>query len=74
MTNDELIKEITALPSEAKRQIERFVSLLKKRHHGRTDPLMPLAEEDFVGMWADREDMTDSSAWVRNAREANWNR
>ena len=26
----------------------------------------------FVGMWRNREDMSDSSAWVRNKRETHW--
>jgi hypothetical protein len=31
-----------------------------------------LEREPFVGMWSDREDMSDSSAWVRNVRETHW--
>jgi AbrB family looped-hinge helix DNA binding protein len=34
----------------------------------------PLQEEPFVGMWRDREDMADSTQWVRQAREREWNR
>lgn len=34
----------------------------------------PLQEEPFVGMWRDREDMTDSTEWVRQAREREWDR
>jgi AbrB family looped-hinge helix DNA binding protein len=34
----------------------------------------PLQEEPFVGMWQDREDMADSTQWVRQAREREWNR
>ena len=30
---------------------------------------VPLAEDPAVGMWEDREDMKDSSAWVRRQRE-----
>lgn len=33
-----------------------------------------LQEEPFVGMWRDREDMTDSTDWVRQAREREWDR
>ena len=28
-----------------------------------------IADLPFFGMWADREDMTDSVAWVRKDRE-----
>jgi hypothetical protein len=30
---------------------------------------VPLAEDPAIGMWEDREDMKDSSAWVRRQRE-----
>jgi hypothetical protein len=57
ITNDELLKEIASLPAEAKRQIERFVALLKERQITQADstPAKPLLEEEFVGMWADRK-------------------
>jgi len=29
-------------------------------------------EEHFVGMWEDRTDMADSSAWVRQQRKSEW--
>ena len=32
----------------------------------------PLKEEPFVGMWRDREDMADSSEWVRKLRQREW--
>lgn len=28
----------------------------------------------FVGMWRDREDMVDSSKWVRRIRQQEWTR
>jgi AbrB family looped-hinge helix DNA binding protein len=33
-----------------------------------------LSEEPFVGMWRDREDMANSTEWVRQAREREWDR
>jgi hypothetical protein len=33
---------------------------------------VPLQNEKFIGMWRDREEMTDSSAWVRKVRESEW--
>jgi hypothetical protein len=32
-------------------------------------PAMSFASLPFFGMWADREDMADSAAWVRKERE-----
>lgn len=31
-----------------------------------------LADEPFIGMWRDREDMRDSTGWVRDLRRREW--
>ena len=31
-----------------------------------------LETEPFVGMWRDRDDLKDSTAWVRGVRETHW--
>ena len=31
-----------------------------------------LQDEPFVGMWKEREDMEDSSEWVRQLRQQEW--
>lgn len=77
MTNEELIKEITSLPADAKGQIERFVVLLKRRQKT-TKPEVSngsFRDEPAFGMWKDREDMKDGgAAWVRRIRETQWNK
>ena len=77
MTNEEILREINSLPLEAQRQIEDYVSFLRERYKvTKSEPdLAPdLETEAFVGMWRDREDMRDSSAWVRNIRETHWSK
>ena len=72
MTNEEILREINSLPLEAQRQIEDFVSFLRERYKGSQQinaPTSDLETEAFVGMWRDREDMRDISAWVRNIRD-----
>ena len=32
-------------------------------------PAVPIERHPAIGMWADREDMADSAAWVRGQRE-----
>ncbi len=54
-----------------------FVAFLKTRY--RTEPATPkskrkLADEPFIGMWRDRDDLRDSSAWVRELRRHEWER
>lgn len=33
---------------------------------------LKLTDEPFIGMWRDREDMRDSTAWVRSLRRREW--
>ena len=75
MTNQEILREINSLPLEAQRQLEDFIFLLRQRYASvpvKTTPLTDLQAEGFVGMWRDRKDMQDSTAWVRNVREKHW--
>ena len=77
MTNEEILREINSLPLEAQRQINDFIVFLRERYKGAkaaTVPVSDLETEAFVGMWRDREDMRDSSAWVRNIRETHWSK
>lgn len=39
------------------------------RHHPAAEETEEFATLPVFGMWADREDMTDSVAWVRRERE-----
>ena len=75
MTDEEILREINSLPPEAQRQLEDFISFLRERYRSskpKTAPTCDLESEAFVGMWRGREDMRDSSAWVRNVRQSHW--
>lgn len=77
MINKDILREINSLPVEAQRQIEDFVSFLRERYkksQTKTAATSDLETEPFVGMWRDREDMRDGSAWVRNIRETHWSK
>ncbi|MBA4124373.1 MAG: hypothetical protein H0X72_18170 [Acidobacteria bacterium] len=77
MTNEEILREINSLPLEAQRQIEDFVFFLRERYKSpqpESIPASDLQTEAFVGMWRDREDISDSSAWVRSVRETHWSK
>ena len=73
-----LVRDIGSLPPEAQKQVSDFVAFLKTRYpvakSGRKAKRTKLADEPFIGMWRDREDMQDSSAWVRRLRESEWER
>jgi len=82
MAGANLFRDIASLPPEAQRQVADYVALdyvalLKLRHRRRLSsrraPSVPIANEPFVGMWREREEMQDSAAWVRQLREGDWN-
>jgi len=60
------------LPPEAKREVEDFVSFLSLRYAGTrrsaTKRVGKTVSRRFVGMWRDREDLQDSTGWVRRTR------
>ncbi len=71
-----IVEEIESLPPEAQKQVFDFVAFLKTRYQkspaARRRRRGKPSEEPFVGMWADREDMADSSTWVRDLRRREW--
>lgn len=76
MTNEELLREIAALPSNARRYIERYIKLFRNdKDDSAKKPRRPIREEAAFGIWKDREDMKEGgAAWVRNLRETHWKR
>ena len=76
MTNEEMLYEINALPLEAQRHLADFILTL--REHYQSSPAAnpvatsPSTTEEFVGMWRDRDDMQDSTAWIRTIRQSHW--
>lgn len=74
MTNEEIIREFAALPPKARREAENFIVFLRQRYTAKNEKKAngDLLKENFVGMWKDREDMQDASAFVRELREKEW--
>ena len=78
MSEKELIKQIQELPSDAQQEAADFVEFLYERYVSRNrvgkKPRKPISESSFRGIWKDREEMKDSTEWVRNIRKSRWNR
>lgn len=76
MKQEEILREILSLPPEGQRQVADFIARLRERYeHSRAlekPENSDLAKDSFIGIWRDREDMRDSSAWVRQIREREW--
>ncbi len=76
MTYQELVAEIKQLSAEEQLALlaEVAQSLRANVTQARTTPTptTPLADEPFVGMWQDRDDLADSTRWVREVRAQEW--
>jgi len=76
METTRIAREIACLPPEAQKQVMDFVAFLKTRYPVwqvvRKTRRTRLADEPFIGMWRGREDMQDSTAWVRSLRRREW--
>lgn len=74
MRQESFLHDYSTLPPEAQRQVEDFIAFLKTRYGTRyaNKEKSGLSEEPFIGIWRNREDMTDSIKWVRNIRKSEW--
>ena len=77
MTQQDLLDEFVSLPLDAQRQVTDFISFLRQKYQTKTPDRGNDTEingDKFVGMWSDREDLSNSTEWVRNIREKEWTR
>ena len=74
MKEQKVWREFSALQPELQQQVADFIHFLRTRYAParKNSKRIPLEKEPFVGMWSDREDMADSTAWVRNLRQTEW--
>ena len=76
MTHEELLREFASLPPEIQRQVADYIAFLRERYDRELPPAEPETftpmHVGFVGMWRDRDDMQDSSWWVRAGRVREW--
>ncbi|MEH2322316.1 MAG: hypothetical protein V7K32_01670 [Nostoc sp.] len=73
MTQQELFNEFLSLPAEAQHQVIDFIAFLRQKYTvvepASESPDIDLINDNFIGMWSDRQDLADSTAWVRGVRE-----
>jgi len=75
MSEKELIKKFQKLPSEAQQEAADFVEFLSKKYLDKPEESnlstkKSILESSFRGMWKDREDLQDSTKWVRELRKS----
>lgn len=66
---DSLVQIISSLTTEERINLEQKLQVqILSTEIKLSNP----QDEPFVGMWKDREDMEDSSQWVRQVRQQEW--
>ena len=68
MELDSLWRRLAVLPERAQQEVADLIAELEKRHSGETPVEASLWDEPFVGIWKDRDDLSDATAWVRRLR------
>ena len=76
LPRDKAWTEFSSLPPETQREVLDFIAFLRTPRRppsARKAAKRPkLATEAFIGIWRDRRDLRDSTAWVRRVREEEW--
>jgi hypothetical protein len=76
MEPEKIFDDISNLPPEAQRQVVDFIAFLRTRYKRsekeKQTERINLVNEPFIGIWKDREDMNNSSKWLRNVRKTEW--
>jgi hypothetical protein len=75
MSKKSVLDKYDQLPPNAKKEAADFVQFLYNQYaksSSQKKDKKPLSEYNFVGMWKDREDMADSTGWVREQRKTQW--
>ena len=75
MNKTKTIQVFSTLPPEAQEQVASFVEFLREKYKKITRKFKnkgPISDDPFVGIWANRKDMKDSSDWVKILRKNEW--
>jgi len=75
MNKQSVLDILDQLPPSARKEAEDFVKFLYDQYvkpQSEKTAVSPLTESPFVGMWKDREDLKDSTAWVKKQRNSQW--
>ena len=67
-----LEKRLAALPEEARREVADLITALEAQYTASPNPTDTLRNDPFIGCWKDRDDLDDSTAWVRRLRQKEW--
>lgn len=78
MMKEDVWREFMALSEKDQWRVANLIMSLRAESRpalsGRPEQQAELADEPFVGIWREREDMQDSNDWVRETRGREWTR
>ena len=78
LDQDTLWREFSSLSVDEKVEVVDFIAFLQSKHKRirshKAKKKDSILDEPFLGMWKDRQDMADSTAWVRAIRKSEWTR
>jgi len=76
MNQEKVLHDIISLPQFAQQEVIDFIAFMQLRYRKipeqRNENLPTIENEQFIGMWHNRQDMDDSRNWVRNLRQNEW--
>ena len=76
MNQSRIFQDFDALPAEAQELVSSLVAFLGREQQrsksSRKKNAIHLTDEKFIGLWQDRDDMYDSSAYIRTLRKNEW--
>ena len=75
MNQKTLWQNYKSLPEDGQRQILDFLTFLQAKYSSEVSTeriTTDLLQEPFVGIWADRADLVDTNAWIRDLRKEEW--
>lgn len=75
MENKGFYNKFESLPTEAQKQVIALIDLLKIKYRSgnrRSLKSKSITNKKFIGIWKGRTELKDSSKWVRNLRQSEW--
>jgi hypothetical protein len=76
MSQQDLFREFLALPADQQQAVAAMIVDYQKKNNlavlGKVNESFDPANEKFIGMWKDRQDLADSTEWVRKLRANEW--
>lgn len=76
MNQTRIFQDFDALPAEAQELVSALVAFLGREQQrsksSRRKNAINLTDEKFIGLWKDRGDMQDGSAYMRTLRKNEW--